>query len=650
MLEEREQEQPFNQIISARLEGGRIVDSSVEELPRDAYSEEPLEVEKEYAEEEEEERPPEKIHPALRTMLDELAADYIEQVVIQLRDDMTLPRFPEPAIDEPRDSETNRQVMQRTEELIRETTNRRAENYERVAQELSESYEFELLDTYWLVNAMLVKLPLAAVSDLAEREDVLSVEPRYTHEQPDDPKDVQTVEPRYTHDFQPDESGDAVRINRDVAGGRSRINSDVYFRYADDLATVLGLGTHIGLIDTGVRSTHDLLSHMYDPLPPAFAGLLGDCVEGGDDCLTGGDLNPMEPDLIVTLWGGHGTNSAAILSANDSHDDAYRGVTPIRVDSWKIFEDTVGAIDLDAALKAFQNAVRERNLVIAAVFQYNVDDTSAISKAADNAFDTGVATIAGNGNFGPRERTVKAPANAHKAIGVGAVDVIDQTTPNYQSRGPTRDGRIKPDIQAPTHTKTAGARSDSHITATDGTSGATPYAAGAAALARLFLHSLLHPPSTVIDPGQLYAYMILSGGNRATIMRPDTTRGAGPLRLPSLTDGRFWFGKVFIRQGEVIDIPLEIDARWYFLDGALWWDENFSVPATEELHNDIDLYLVDPSGEAVAWSTSVSGVFEKARFGIGVIMNSGDWKLRIIGHSVPGGEQRVYWAAHATFT
>src|SRR5215208_5977494 len=98
MHEEREQEQPFNLIISARLEGARIVESSVEELPTEAYSAEPLEVEKEVEGGEEEERYRDKIHPVLRTMLDERAADYTEQIVITLTDDMTLPRFPEPAM------------------------------------------------------------------------------------------------------------------------------------------------------------------------------------------------------------------------------------------------------------------------------------------------------------------------------------------------------------------------------------------------------------------------------------------------------------------------------------------------------------------------------------------------------------------------
>lgn len=46
-------------------------------------------------------------------------------------------------------------------------------------------------------------------------------------------------------------------------------------------------------------------------------------------------------------------------------------------------------------------------------------------------------------------------------------------TPSYQSRGPTGDGRIKPDIQAPSHTFTAGSDSKTAIISFGGTSGAS---------------------------------------------------------------------------------------------------------------------------------------------------------------------------------
>ena len=63
-----------------------------------------------------------------------------------------------------------------------------------------------------------------------------------------------------------------------------------------------------------------------------------------------------------------------------------------------------------------------------------------------------------------------------------------------------------------------------------------------------------------------------------------------------------------------------------------------------EIHNDIDLCLVDPSGTSRASSISIPSVFERAR--VSGRVPSGTWKLRIRGFNVPGGAQTVYWAAH----
>jgi serine protease AprX len=536
----------------------------------------------------------------LRTLLDERPNDR-EQLLINLSDDMTIPRFPEPAMDEARESEANRAASERAEALIREITDRRAENHERVTRELSESYECEVLETYWLVNAMLVEMPLAAVSDLAEREDVVSVEPRYTGEEP-----PQNPNP-----------------NDDVDDGRDRIKSDPYFNFT---------GGFIGLLDTGMRFTHTQFNN------PSNIDFRRDCVNGGADCNTGPNLNPNDD-----CWN-HGTSTAGIITANTNQGNAFRGVTRITLDSWKVYPtafdasgNCVGGLDQTAVVRAFQNAVSVGDRVIVAEMQGSGNDLSTISQAADKAFDAGSVIIAANGNNGPASGTVNAPANAHRVIGVGNFDVQTLTQINSQSRGPARDGRIKPDIQAPTNTETASNASDTAFQIFTGTSGATPYAAGAAALSRNFLLSIQSP----IDPGQVYAYLILSGQQVSF----NNTSGAGPLRLP--TDGVAFFGKVSITNGASINITLNVGGGFNLLDGALWWPETIQLPGqATEVHNDIDLYLLDPSGATVASSTAVPGVFERARV-TGAPLASGAWTLRIHGFSVPGGSQTVYWAAHA---
>ncbi len=74
--------------------------------------------------------------------------------------------------------------------------------------------------------------------------------------------------------------------------------------------------------------------------------------------------------------------------------------------------------------------------------------------------------------------TLSLPADASKAIAVGAVQWWDEAIASYSSRGPTNDGRMKPDISAPTEVTT-----DSYGEyGFNGTSAATPHATGVVAL------------------------------------------------------------------------------------------------------------------------------------------------------------------------
>jgi subtilisin family serine protease len=209
--------------------------------------------------------------------------------------------------------------------------------------------------------------------------------------------------------------------------------------------------------------------------------------------------------------------------------------------------------------------------------------------------------------------------------------VQSQVTGYYQSCGPTLDNRIKPDIQAPTNTETASNVSDTSLQVFTGTSGATPYAGGAAAL----LRERLRGSNSSLDPGQVYSHLILSG--RQPLF--DNNTGVGVIFLPPV-NGTEWFGKVSVANGATIDIPLNILAGGSLnnLNGALWWPETI-----EQTHNDIDLYLVDPSGTERVSSLSGPSVFERAR--VDGTITTGSWKLRIRGYSVTGS-QTVYWSAH----
>ena len=84
-------------------------------------------------------------------------------------------------------------------------------------------------------------------------------------------------------------------------------------------------------------------------------------------------------------------------------------------------------------------------------------------------------------NYSDAKNSITSPADAREAMSVGAVH-HDQWNSgilaNYSSRGPTTDGRIKPELVAPTGVSTASSGPDGFW----GTSAATPHVAGAAAL------------------------------------------------------------------------------------------------------------------------------------------------------------------------
>jgi len=89
-------------------------------------------------------------------------------------------------------------------------------------------------------------------------------------------------------------------------------------------------------------------------------------------------------------------------------------------------------------------------------------------------------------------QSLTLPADAHHALAVGACDPISGTLAAYSSRGPTMDGRLKPELCAPHQVSTAtwGAQ------AFHGTSAAAPHVA---ALAALMLSSTDDPQAELQD-------------------------------------------------------------------------------------------------------------------------------------------------------
>jgi serine protease AprX len=120
-------------------------------------------------------------------------------------------------------------------------------------------------------------------------------------------------------------------------------------------------------------------------------------------------------------------------------------------------------------------------------FSYTYADmdgkTTIVTRAAELAFRRGVITVTSAGNEGGTSwHYITAPADGFNTLGIGAVNNSNEIA-SFSSRGPTYDGRIKPDVVTQgvgVYCATAG--DFTGYQTASGTSVAAPIASGIAAL------------------------------------------------------------------------------------------------------------------------------------------------------------------------
>ena len=563
--------------------------------------------------------PRDKIHPIVQAWLGLAGADTLRwprpaegdtMLIITFRDTLALPSLPALGSSAPQDSIRLQGIRVRRRAIIDSLRALREVQYTGWTTKLRLRPD-EIEDHFDLIPAIIVHIPLDStrIFQLAEHGEVVSIEPSVYH----------GVElPRSMVTSASD--GDPVEM------GRQCIASDPYYH--------LDAGDgFIALLDNGVTTLPVLDGRIISAL---------DCVGNANEDCSGNDGQPSDAGKL------HGTLSAAILAANDAAGEAYRGVTPGRLHSYRIYHDN-GAPVPKAVERALLLVLLE-TLAPVVLVELQLPPGPSYTDVDDmvDFIASEVIVIATNGNNGANgSGSVNSPARAHKVIGVGAYQIdhagcsgpCDCPIEQGQSLGPAQaDDRIKPDLVAPTNTAVKLGPAE-HPQRYPGTSGAAPYAAGAAALLRNWI--LLNRPS--VEPGEVYAMLILSG------QRPhpdiDNNHGAGGLRLP--LQGWVLWGKQTIDPGMTLDIPLDLEAeRLKTVNAALWWPEEVDAS-----HHDINLHLLGRKRflfgrKQHGSSAQATSVFERAQ-AVGNRLKGGRWLLRIESAAETDvGPRTVYWAAH----
>ncbi|MEQ1878552.1 MAG: S8 family serine peptidase [Bdellovibrionia bacterium] len=228
----------------------------------------------------------------------------------------------------------------------------------------------------------------------------------------------------------------------------------------------------------------------------------------------------------------------------------------------------------------------------------------------------------------------------------------------FSSRGPTADGRIKPDVVAPgvnilsarsTQTKPDnvmwGAYNDQYLYA-GGTSMATPLTAGAATVVRDYLARIgLTRPSAALVKGilmhsatDLFPGQFPAGPKQELpAPRPNVHEGFGRVDVKSaisLTAPQLKDETVGVGAGEAKTFAFKLQAGRKFVATLSYTDAPGVASAAKVLVNDLDISVVDPKGRAVSKADRMNNV-ELVEIANPV---AGEYKVTITGIKVPQGK------------
>jgi len=342
-----------------------------------------------------------------------------------------------------------------------------------------------------------------------------------------------------------------------------------------------------------------------------------------------------------------------------------------------IGNDTTGCLSGDAGPNMFLAARTAGAFIVSNSYgsgnsgAYNARDIE-IDDTLWRTEDMLIAFSAGNDGAGAN--TIGHPGHAKHALTVGALGHGNSTTvASFSSRGPTADGRRKPDIQAPgTGTISAlGNDDDSNPPANlnaattqslSGTSMSCPTVAGGAALMRQYFVDGYYPTGVVNaadvrKPLGAEMKAVLLNGTGMISTAPDNNYGWGRMFLDKnlyfpgdLRDMRTFARKneAGVKTGQTQTYTVNVVAGQEFRATLVWYDPAGTAGAARALVNNLDLEVSDGtntykgnviSGAGAAANSTVGGTADITNPVEQVILTApaaGTYTISVKGTAVPG--------------
>jgi serine protease AprX len=240
------------------------------------------------------------------------------------------------------------------------------------------------------------------------------------------------------------------RLYSDLDYGPSAVQ--IQFHNIDRLhgENLTGEGVIMGVFDTGFSLENPSLQHVRSQLMAEYDFIQGDSVTSNQE----GDLSDQDSHgtFVLSILGGWelgqlvgpAFKASYILAKTEIVDKEIH----LEEDNWVLAAEWAERLGVDIVSSSLNYSIFDEG-----EFDYSYSDmdgkTTLITRAANELARRGVLVVssAGNQDLANFWYKIVAPADGMYVLAVGALELSNEVT-DFSCRGPSADGRIKPDVAA----------------------------------------------------------------------------------------------------------------------------------------------------------------------------------------------------------